>query len=110
VLRRGELARASELLNINHRHLLQMARVLEDHTEHWLTPSRLAERDLSSETCARLKACSAPLDEDALRRAYAAAWAWGDEMLIALRERVGIAYPAALCAKLRSSAGSDGRI
>jgi lincosamide nucleotidyltransferase len=104
VLRRGELARASELLNINHRYLLQMARVLEDRTDHWLTPSRLAERDLSAETCARLKACSAPLDEDALRRAYAAAWAWGDEMLIALRDHVGITYPAALCAKLSLSA------
>jgi lincosamide nucleotidyltransferase len=109
VLRRGELARALELLNINHRYLLQMARVLEDRTDHWLTPSRLAERDLSAETCARLKACSALLDEDALRRAYAAAWAWGDEMLIALRDRFGIVYPAALCARLTTYPQIPGR-
>jgi lincosamide nucleotidyltransferase len=100
VLRRGEYARALELLNINHRWLLQMARLLDGQTAHWHTPSRLAERDLSPETSTRLKACSAPLDEDALRRAYAAAWAWGDEMLIALRDRFGIAYPAALCEKI----------
>ncbi len=104
VLRRGEVARALELLSINHRWLLQMARVLEGRTEHWPTPSRLAERDLSPDSIARLKACSAPLDEDALRRAYAAAWAWGNEMLIALRDRFGIAYPAALCERIGAGA------
>jgi lincosamide nucleotidyltransferase B/F len=100
VLRRGEAARALELLNITHRWLLHMARLLDDQTAHWLTPSRLVEHDLPPETYARLKACSAPLDEDALRRAYAAAWTWGNEMLIALRDRFGIAYPAAVCDRI----------
>jgi len=96
VLRRGENARAHEILNIVHRHLLWMARVLEGTTANWLTPSKSLERDLSPEAYARLAACTAPLDPDALRRAYAACWEWGGELAAALRDRYALDFPAGL--------------
>lgn len=99
VLRRGEHARALELLSIVHRHLLHMARLAEDTTAHWLTPSRALENDLSPDAYQRFVACTAALDADALRRAYRAAWAWGDELLAALHERHGVGVPGALRAR-----------
>ncbi len=100
VLRRGEHVRALELLNILHRHLLHMVRALEGCTDHWLTPSRLAERDLSPDAYARLKACAAGLDEQALRRAYRNAWDWGGELLAGLRDTFGIIVDDDLCEQI----------
>lgn len=100
VLRRGELARALELLNINHRELLKMARILEGTTAHFLTPSRLAEQDLSPGAYARLRDCSAALDGPALRRAYRQAWRWGRDLLAGLQARWPISVSEVLCARL----------
>jgi lincosamide nucleotidyltransferase len=97
VLRRGEHARALEILTLLHRFLLHMARALEGHTEHWLTPSRALERDISPEAYARFRECTAPLDPAALWRAYGHVWQWGNEMLAAQRTTCGIAYPDDLC-------------
>jgi lincosamide nucleotidyltransferase len=94
VLRRGEYARALEILGIVHRHLLHMARLLEQATDHWLTPSRLVEQDLSPEAYARFAECvAAGLDADSLRRAYRAAWTWGSAMLADLGARLDITPP-----------------
>jgi len=38
---RGELARALEILSIAHRNLLWLARLAEQTTEHWPTPSNV---------------------------------------------------------------------
>jgi lincosamide nucleotidyltransferase len=46
VEQRGEHLRALDALAHAQRHLLWMARLAEDSTGHWLTPSRLAEREL----------------------------------------------------------------
>jgi lincosamide nucleotidyltransferase len=100
VLRRGEAARALEILAIVHRFLLHMARALEGTTDHWPTPSRALEQDLSAGAYARFVGCTASLDDTALRRAYGQAWQWGAEMLDGLRARFGIAYPAELCERL----------
>lgn len=96
VLARGELARALELLCGNHRNLLQMARILEGTTEHWPTPSRGLERDLSPAAYARYQACTAPCEPAALERAYRESWRWGRELLEALYRRHGLALPEAL--------------
>jgi lincosamide nucleotidyltransferase len=51
---RGELLRQRDALAHAQRHLLWMARLAEDRTGHWLTPSRLAEAELSAATIAAL--------------------------------------------------------
>ncbi len=96
VLARGEEARALEILGIIHRHLLWLARAVEDVTDHWLTPSRLVEHDLSPQAYARFGACTASLDGDALRAAYRAAWVWGEELVAVLHARYGVHLPTAL--------------
>jgi lincosamide nucleotidyltransferase len=51
---RGELLRQRDALAHAQRHLLWMARLAEGSTGHWLTPSRLAEAELSAATIAAL--------------------------------------------------------
>lgn len=100
VLERGEEARALELLWFVQRHLLMMARVLEDSTVHWPTPSRLLEHDLSTEAYERYRRCTGALDTGSLWRAYANAWAWATEMLPALSESREVMLPGDLLARI----------
>jgi lincosamide nucleotidyltransferase len=100
VMARGELARALEILSWNHRNLLQMVRILEDTTEHWPTPSRGLERDISPEAYARYQACTAACKRGALRRAYHETWRWGCELLERLSHRHNLALSDALLAAL----------
>ncbi len=109
LLRRGERARALELLNIIHRHLLHMARLLEGQTQHWLTPSRAAERDLAPQTYARFARCvAASLAPEDMARAYHRAWAWGRELLDGLRREYGVSVPDALCRRITETVARDG--
>ncbi len=82
VMQRGEYARALELLNMLHRNLLRLIRIQKQSTLHWLTPSRLAEQDLNTETLARFATCTAPLDRKALWAAYRNAWNWIREIIV----------------------------
>lgn len=95
VLARGERARALEMLSACHRCLLGLARVRVGSVDHWPTPSRAAEHDLPPAVYARFAACTAGLEPGALERAYRAAWAWGQELALALAEaRPFETYPA----------------
>ena len=88
VLRRGERARSLDLLTYVHRYLLWMARASEGRREHWSTPSRFVEKDISQAAYQRFRQCTATLDPGSLENAYASAWAWGRElmdMLVAAR-------------------------
>jgi lincosamide nucleotidyltransferase len=96
VLARGELARALELLAWNHRNLLQMVRIIEGTTEHWPTPSRGLERDISPAAYARYQACTAPCERAALAHAYCASWHWGRELIEPLYRRHGLTLPDVL--------------
>jgi lincosamide nucleotidyltransferase B/F len=100
VLTRGEVARALEVLAQVHRNLLWMARLLEHATEHWPTPARAAEQDLSAAACARYVACTAPAQQDALWMAYRASWIWGREMMQALARRHNLSVHGALLAQM----------
>lgn len=82
VLHRGEHARAHELLGILHRYLLWMARITEHQLDHWPTPSRAAEHELSPEAYARFAACTADLAH--LEQAYQEVWRWGRALIIQL--------------------------
>jgi lincosamide nucleotidyltransferase len=96
VLTRGERARALEILSILQRYLLWLARVQEGTTQHWLTPSKNAEHDLSPDAYQRFTACTADLRGDNLERAYAAAWDWGKELIYALARKHALNLPVAL--------------
>ena len=63
LLERGELLRAWDALGPVQRQLTWMARLAEDSTGHWLTPSRAAERELSPATLAGLAAAPSGADE-----------------------------------------------
>jgi lincosamide nucleotidyltransferase B/F len=51
---RGEGLRAADAMAHVRRHLLWMGRLVDGSTEHWLTPSRLAEEELPPSLVARL--------------------------------------------------------
>lgn len=80
VLARGERARALEILWFVQRFLLRFARLVENTTDHWQTPSKNVEHDLSPEAYRRYVTCTAGLAGDALESAYAEAWSWGKEL------------------------------
>ncbi len=77
VLARGEHARALEILGFVQRYLLWFARIREASYDHWLTPARKAEKELSADAYARFVTCTASLEKRQLERAYANAWTWG---------------------------------
>ncbi|WUH94408.1 hypothetical protein OG900_32580 [Streptomyces sp. NBC_00433] len=89
VTARGELLRARDALGHAARHLLWMARLAEDSTAHWLTPSRAAEAELPARTVAAV-AESSP----------ASLWREGRERWLALLAAAGGEPPAALFAEL----------
>jgi lincosamide nucleotidyltransferase B/F len=96
VLRRGEAARALEVLAMTQRYLLMMVRIVTGTTIHWYTPSRALEQDLSPETYARYRRCTAALDVVDLGRAYAESWHWFVELLPALGRCSGVTVSATL--------------
>jgi lincosamide nucleotidyltransferase len=102
VLARGEQARALELLGPVQRHLLWLARLEAGQTGRWPTPSRAMERELPPKSLARYAACTAPLEQAALARAYLAAWTWGGELSLALAERYPFERYPALVARLEA--------
>ena len=100
VLARGERARALEILWYVHRYLLWFVRLDEGTVEHWLTPSKNAERDLSKRAYDRYVTCTATLVGCELERAYRGAWAWGKELACALADKHGVNLADALVKKL----------
>ncbi len=100
VLARGELARTLEILGIIQRYLLWMVRLVEGTTAQWPTPSKNVEQAISTQSYARYQQCTANLERATLMRAYAATWAWGQEMIETLTQRHQTARPAALLNQL----------
>ena len=99
VLVRGERARALDALSHVHRSLLYLVRAAEDKTEeHWLTPSKRLEADLSSEAYARFTACTSDLSS--LEGAYKTAWIWGKELIRTLEAAHGFPLPDELLQRL----------
>ncbi|WIM94339.1 hypothetical protein ACTOB_006356 [Actinoplanes oblitus] len=106
VARRGETLRAVDALAHAQRHLLWMARLAEGRTEHWLTPSRAAERELPPEVVAAVRRASAPAgDPRAVHEAIAAAWACGSGYWRRLVDAVPEALFDDLTASVRQVAG-----
>ncbi|MBM9509431.1 hypothetical protein [Actinacidiphila acididurans] len=94
VAARGEELRAQDALSHAARHLLWLARLAEDSTVHWLTPSRAAEAELPARTAAATGvAPSAAL----WARSQ---WAEGRARWQDLLARIGRPVPAALFAEI----------
>jgi lincosamide nucleotidyltransferase len=89
VLARGERARALEILGFVHRTLLWFARLAEGKTEHWPTPSKNVEHELSQPAYDRFRTCTASLRGRELEQGYQAAWTWGKELARALASEHG---------------------
>ncbi len=107
VLTRGERARALDALGHVHRSLLHLARAVEDKMdEHWLTPSKRLESDLSNAAYARFAACTGDLSS--LEGAYKTAWIWGKGLMHTLGASYDFPLPDALLQRLdkRSAAAS----
>ena len=100
VLARGETARSSEILRFLQDYLLKMARLKEQTTAHWMSPSRGVEWELSAQAYRRLASASASLDAQKLWEAYRAAWEWGLELLPELLASYDLPPPDALVKKL----------
>lgn len=101
VLSRGEYARALEILNLVHDNLLRMARIEEGQTERWISPTKALEQDISPDAYRRFQACTAALDQAALRNAYRACWTWGTEMMERLGRRYELVWSVELIGRLR---------
>lgn len=104
---RGEDLRAWDALGHAQRHLLWMARLAEESTAHWLTPSRGAERELSAETVAGLRAATAAASPRELAGALRAALELGRRLWPVISARHGLGAPDALFAEL--DAAGQGR-
>ncbi|MFI9381576.1 hypothetical protein [Kutzneria sp. NPDC052558] len=102
---RGEFLRAWDALGHVQRHLVWMVRLAENATQHWLTPSRRAEAELSAEAVRELRAATAEATPESLARALRAASGLGRRCWTALADRHGAALPAALFAELDAALG-----
>lgn len=88
--RRGEHARALDFLYRQvHPHLLRLARVAEDRTGNWLSPTRQLERDLAPASYRRFHECTAALEPADIREALHGCWQW----FLELRARLHIGVP-----------------
>lgn len=97
ILARGEIARGHALLQTTIApQQLRLLRLLRGSTDHWLTPSRALEQDLSVDDRRRYAATTARLDETEVRRAAAANWQWSRELIDQAMNRWGIAVPREL--------------
>ncbi|QUQ71955.1 hypothetical protein [Kutzneria sp. CA-103260] len=102
---RGEFLRAWDALGHLQRHLVWMARLAENATEHWLTPSRRAEAELSAEAVAGLRAATTEATPEGLTRALRAASELGRRYWTVLADRHGTALPTALFDELDAALG-----
>jgi lincosamide nucleotidyltransferase len=100
VSRRGEILRAIDALSHAQRHLLWMARLAEGQTQHWLTPSRRAERELTARAVAAVAATAATAHPRAVGEAIAAAWTCGRAYWSTLANSFGFTLPIGLTHEL----------
>ena len=107
LLRRGEYARAEAFLTLAHGHLLRALRLVEGKTANWLSPSRRLEKDISTTSYQRFRACTAALDTGQLALAYASSWEWSRELMGELAARHALALPEALLDKLDQHLGAS---
>ncbi len=100
VLKRGERARALELLWYVQRYLLQLARINEGKTERWVNPTKNLENDIQPETYQKYCPCTTKLAEADLYEAYLKALCLGEALMQQLEQIYGVNVQRDLVAKL----------
>lgn len=100
VLNRGEFSRAWALLCKAHEYLLKLIRLSEGATDHWPTPSRALEKDLSPAIYDRYVTCTASARPEELFSAYRASWTWFRELAEELGEALEIKLPPPIIQKV----------
>ena len=100
VLARGEFARAWALLSDSHSNLLKLVRLAEGTTEHWPTPSKGLEKDISVGAYGRYRSCTADLDQARLWHAYRETWKWGCELMKRAARNDNISLPTTIIEEL----------
>ena len=101
LLNRGEYARAWALLSKAHENLLKLVRLHEGSTDHWPTPSRALEKDLSAVAYNRYLACTASAESRALCAAYCESWKWSLELFKSVAEPLKIELPITVFGQIR---------
>lgn len=100
LLNRGEYARAWALLGRAHENLLKLVRLYEGKTDHWSTPSRALETDLSDAAYHRYLSCTASAERAPLCSAYRESWRWGIELIEAVARPLNIQCPQTVMAQV----------
>jgi lincosamide nucleotidyltransferase len=90
---RGERLRAWDALAQVNRHLLWMARLVAGNTDHWLTPSRRAEKELPPHMLAELLGSTGAVGPADVRAAIRSAWQCGRRYWTTLAQRYGRPVP-----------------
>jgi lincosamide nucleotidyltransferase len=80
VISRGEYLRGWDALGHVQRHLIWLTRLAEASTDHWLTPSRNAEAELSAHALNVVRESTSSAEPAALRAALRVAWAAGRDL------------------------------
>ena len=100
LLNRGEFARAWALLGKAHENLLKLGRLHEGATDHWPTPSRSLETDLSDAAYERYVTCTASAQPSALCTAYRESWTWSRELFETVAAPLNIKLPTTVIAQV----------
>lgn len=100
LLNRGEFARAWALLTKSHESLLKLIRLSEGATDHWPTPSRAFEKDLSAGVNERYLACTSGARPNELCAAYRESWKWGRELFDAVGGPLKAELPSSIVEKV----------
>ena len=101
LLNRGEYARAWALLSKAHENLLKLVRLHEGATDHWPTPSRALEKDISEDSYNRYLACTSSAEPRALCAAYHQTWTWSLELFKSVTEPLNIELPRTVIAQAK---------
>lgn len=103
LLNRGEYARAWTVLSMAHGLLLKLVRLEEGTTDHWPTPSRALEQDLSAASYDRYLACTSSAEPRALCAAYRTSWIWSLDVFGSVATPLDVRPPAAVLEQIRRS-------
>ncbi|MDY0275864.1 MAG: lincosamide nucleotidyltransferase Lnu(F) [Desulfomicrobium sp.] len=101
LLNRGEYTRAWALLSKAHENLLKLVRLHERTTDHWPTPSRALEKDLSAASYNRYLACTASAESRSLCVAYVESWNWCLELFEKIASPLNIKLPKTIIAQVQ---------